>query len=70
VTLECTCSDWQPNIAKVNAPLMMMHARNPHQGNMYRGVPFRYCPWCAEPLIDVESEQSASTVALKDSPGG
>lgn len=54
MALECHCPDWAPNIAKVNAPLQLMHARNPHQGNMYRGLSFRYCPWCGDLLLEAE----------------
>lgn len=47
----CVCAEWAPNIEKVNAPLMLAYARNPSAANMYRGVPFRYCPWCGEYLL-------------------
>lgn len=50
MALECHCPEWGANIAKVNAPLQLAHARNPQHGNMYRGTTFRYCPWCGELL--------------------
>lgn len=59
---DCTCTEWGPNIAKVNAPLMLAVARNPNTAAMYLGVPFRYCPWCGQPLKDLnepaESEKA------------
>lgn len=63
----CSCDEWAPNIEKVNAPLMLMHARNPHQGNMYRGVPFRYCPWCGR-WLEVDNEAARLRAAEGKTP--
>ena len=53
MSLECIwCSDWKPNIEKVNAPLMLAAARNPHH-KQYDGKPFRFCPWCGQELYEV-----------------
>jgi hypothetical protein len=46
----CDCPEWEPNIVKVNAPLQLAFARNPVAANQYRGIPFRYCPWCGSQL--------------------
>lgn len=49
--MKCTCAEWKPNIEKVNEPLMFLLARNPSTSQQYDGVPFRFCPWCASPLV-------------------
>lgn len=49
--MKCTnCSDWEPEIAKVNAPILLQSARAGR--NMYCGKPFVYCPWCGSSLED------------------
>lgn len=44
------CGDWNVNMPKVNAPFLLLHARNPHTNKGYDGAPFRHCPWCGEKL--------------------
>jgi hypothetical protein len=46
--LVCTCDEWEPGIEKINGPLLLAQARNPHltQTEAFHFIPFRYCPWC------------------------
>lgn len=39
------CPDWEPNIDKLNGPIMMQAARSGFMWQ-YDGPQFRYCPWC------------------------
>lgn len=45
------CKDWEDNIKKVDAPLLMANARNPGSCN-YEGKSFIYCPWCGTALVE------------------
>lgn len=47
--MNCDCKDWQENIDKVNAPLMLAAARSGWRVQ-YDGVCFRFCPWCSNLL--------------------
>jgi hypothetical protein len=60
---ECSCADWLENLPKVNAPIMLQAARNPHHGG-YTGMPFRFCPWCGKGLID-EAKLAAVTKVIE-----
>lgn len=46
---KCDCADWTIQIEKVNAPIMLLYARNPNTYK-YDGKPFAYCPWCGNAL--------------------
>jgi hypothetical protein len=50
--VKCNCAEWKPNIDKVNAPLMFLHARNPTTSTGYDGIQFRFCPWCGNGLVE------------------
>lgn len=52
--MDCTCDTWKNNIDLINAPWVVETGRNPTLARGYRGVRFRFCPWCARPLADVE----------------
>lgn len=45
----CDCDEWEPGVEKINGPLLLAQARNPHLTNTpeFQFNPFRYCPWCA-----------------------
>lgn len=62
----CTCAEFAPNIAKVNAPLMTAVARNPSTAKQYDGVPFRFCPWCGARLVASSAAPVPELVPISD----
>jgi hypothetical protein len=52
MTCSRGCQEWTENIPKVDAPFAFLTARNPQSYKGYDGIPMRYCPWCAAPLIE------------------
>jgi hypothetical protein len=51
VSKQCGCKEWGPNIKLVEAPRMLLDARNPGSAH-YEGVLWRYCPWCGNELYE------------------
>lgn len=49
----CVCKEWQENISKVDAPVILQAIRSGTIG--YTGLCFKYCPWCGTTLIEEES---------------
>jgi hypothetical protein len=51
-TPVCSCDEWEPGVAKINAPIMLAQARNPQltQTEEFRFNVFRFCPWCSKPV--------------------
>jgi len=45
----CYCKDFAENMDKVNAPILLLNARNPGTTE-YDGKSFAFCPWCGERL--------------------
>lgn len=45
--IEC-CADWLPETKKINAPLTLAQARNPHltQTPGFQFKQWKFCPWC------------------------
>lgn len=55
--MKCDCFDWQENIEKVNAPLMLQAARSGFDPSVrYDGKQFTHCPWCGNPLKASEAD--------------
>jgi len=48
--VKCSCPDWKPNMEKLNAPNLFLHARNSETYKGYEGKIFIYCPWCGKEL--------------------
>lgn len=47
-TMVCSCDEWKANIEEVDRPRWALNARNPGSGLWdYKGVPFKFCPWCS-----------------------
>ena len=46
--MNCKCKDWEENISKVNAPMVLQAIRGGSKG--YDGKVFVYCPWCGSEL--------------------
>jgi hypothetical protein len=46
----CSCDEWEPGTRKLNEPLFLAQARNPHLTGTpeFAFTPFRYCPWCGK----------------------
>jgi hypothetical protein len=64
MSLECIwCEDWKPNSEKVDAPMVLLHARNPSTYKGYDGKPFKFCPWCGQPLYEVATSPSQTSVS-------
>ena len=59
--LSCSCAEWEPCVAKINAPILLAQARNPHLTNTpeFQFVAFRYCPWCGKKLLATPRENQA-----------
>lgn len=47
--VKCTCADWVPGVAKINAYIDMGRI---HSMGEYSGKPFMYCPWCGKLLTE------------------
>lgn len=54
--MKCTCPDWEPNIKKVNGPILLQAARAGR--SLYDGEPFVFCPWCGSQLMNDEFEST------------
>jgi hypothetical protein len=54
--MECFCDDWKENIDKVNAPILLQQARNPH--HKFTAKVFGYCPWCGDILHEHRTSTS------------
>jgi hypothetical protein len=48
--MKCDCEDWAANIDHLNAPTLLLHARNPQSYKGYTGKRFVFCPWCSAVL--------------------
>lgn len=46
------------NVQKLNAPNMLLYARNPTTYKGYDGLPFKFCPWCGQKLEDDEQRDA------------
>ena len=46
--VACTCKDWKPGIDEINCALTMSAVHS--WGHSYRGMVFRFCPWCGKRL--------------------
>lgn len=57
---HCNCSDWAPNLAKINAPFSLLAARNPDTYHGYNGKSLQFCPWCGSKLIVLEIVDDSS----------
>ena len=51
------CPDWEPNIDKLNGPIMMQAARSGFMWQ-YDGLQFRFCPWCGTQIPEPQREDS------------
>ncbi len=49
VSYGCDCSDWAPNIKKVDGPIIMATIRAGR--DTYDGKQFEFCPWCGSQLV-------------------
>jgi hypothetical protein len=49
MSLHCSCPDWEPELKKINGPIVLQSVRS---GGAYRynGKQFIFCPWCGERL--------------------
>ena len=47
--MKCNCKEWEDNIDKINAPMILQSARSGGR-YQYEGITFKYCPWCGNPL--------------------
>ena len=43
---EDCCEYYQKGLDELNRIIITEQARNPK--NMYKGEPFKYCPWCGK----------------------
>lgn len=50
---EC-CADWKRGIEKLNGPILLAQARNPHLTATpeFQFKPFSFCPWCGQRKAD------------------
>lgn len=49
MSLHCNCSDWEPQIAKINGPISLQSVRS-GGAYQYDGKQFIFCPWCGSRL--------------------
>jgi hypothetical protein len=55
MSVDCTCADWDENIAKLNAPILLQTARS-GGSYQYSGKKFVYCPWCGKSLTGAANQ--------------
>jgi hypothetical protein len=56
------CSDWEPEVKKINAPIFLAQARNPQLTPDFQFKPWKFCPWCGRNRAELERELEAKTV--------
>ena len=49
--MKCTCDDWVEGIAELDSRFTFASL---HDGKIYKGPLFRYCPWCGAELSETE----------------
>ena len=52
----CVCKDWEENIDKVNAPIVLQKIRGGFTS--WDGKAFVYCPWCSSKLQEMTEKQA------------
>lgn len=64
VRLGDCCVDWKPECAKLNAPLSLAQARNPHLTATpeFQFKPWLFCPWCGTRRTEPASKESCYCV--------
>ena len=45
---HCPCDAWGENFPAINAPFLLPLTAI----GEYKGVPFKYCPWCQKELVE------------------
>lgn len=50
------CDDWEPQAKKLNAPILLAQARNPHltATSEFQFKPWVFCPWCGRNRAETE----------------
>lgn len=58
--LDCTCSDWADNIPHLRnlLDLGIAHGQDYQVGTLW--VPFRFCPWCGQPLSSITGRRDVA----------
>ena len=56
---ETCCADWGPETHKINAPITLAQARNPHltATPAFAFKAWAYCPWCGKPRPTPDQEE-------------
>ena len=63
----CICADWEPEIAKVNGPIVLQSLRAGR--DLYTGKPFRFCPWCGLSLTAKDCDRfDPFTITVSEKP--
>lgn len=59
----CTCSDWEPESNRINGPIILAQARNPHltQTPEFQFKRWAFCPWCGNRSIYAAKFDAART---------
>ena len=52
----CTCTDWTENIRHLDSLLLLGWTH----GREYKGVIFRFCPWCGQRLAGAAAQRDAA----------
>lgn len=48
--MNCSCEEWEVNLNMINSCLAMSQIH----GHRYKGLQFKYCPWCGKQLPELE----------------
>ena len=64
--LTCGCEAWRVNEPKVNGPIILQSIRAGK--DVYDGAPFKFCPWCGQPLVDKNSPGNPFAVPAETPP--
>lgn len=51
MSLFCGCPNWEPEIRKLNGPIVLQSVRSGGR-YQYDGKSFTFCPWCGERLVE------------------
>lgn len=62
------CDDYEPESKKLNGPIILAQARNPHLTSTpeFAFKHWVFCPWCGKNLADQKAEVEAFISAMKD----
>jgi len=62
--MKCDCEDWQENIDKLNAPMVLQQLRGGYCERGFKQI--THCPWCGKRLEGKRNAQRIVPVETTD----